>query len=312
MGQVVDSAIVKLEQDGTAAVYSGAPEMGQGLRTAMAQTVAEVLGIKYEDVRVVLADTGVTPPSVGVFASRGILACVGSAYRAAQDALQKLFEVVAPMLEAEAKDLEVGEGRIFVKSQPNKEIPIKKAFQDAYLIVGSSVLPYPWKDERTGETIVPLSAVATIAEVEVDVGTGELTVLGFTSAHDCGRVINPQIAKGQVHMALTMGTGWVTTEDFIIDKSTGVMLNPNLQDYKVMTMLDMPKMEDLREIFVEEPIPWGPFGAKGMAETGSVAVAPALANAVYNAIGMRIKGDHLTPNRILEALTLGKVSAPTR
>jgi len=305
MAQPVDSAIVRLNHDGTATVYSGAPEIGQGLKTAMAQVVAEVLGIKYEAVNVVLADTMVTPPSPGVFASRGILACAGTAYRAALDAKQKLFEAVAGRLEADAKDLDIGNGMVFVKSQPSKGIPITEAFQKAFLVVGSSTLQFPWKDERAGKYVLPLSAVATIAEVEVDTETGELNVLKITSAHDCGRVINPLIVQGQINMALTMGTGWVTTEDFIIDKSTGVMLNPNLLDYKILTMLDVPKMDDIEEIMVEVPDPWGPFGAKGMSETGMVAVAPAIANAVYNAIGVRIKGNHLTPDRILEAL--GKV-----
>jgi len=96
-----------------------------------------------------------------------------------------------------------------------------------------------------------------------------------------------------------MGNGWVRTEDLIIDKSTGVIINPNLLDYKVMTILDMPKMDYIQEILVEFPTPWGPFGAKGMSETAMTTVAPAIANAIYNAIGFRIRGDHLTRGKYL-------------
>ena len=99
-----------------------------------------------------------------------------------------------------------------------------------------------------------------------------------------------------------MGNGWGRADDLIIDQSTGVVINPHLLDYKIMTILDMPKMDDLQEIIVENPCAWGPFGAKGMSESGCTTQAPALANAIYNAIGVRIRGDHLTPDRILKAL----------
>jgi len=103
-------------------------------------------------------------------------------------------------------------------------------------------------------------------------------------------------------LSITMANGWVRTEEFVIDKSTGVIINPNLLDYKLMTFLDMPKMADMQEIPVEFPMPWGPFGAKGMSETAMTSQAPAMANAVYNAIGVRIKDLPITPEKILAAL----------
>ncbi len=297
-----DSAIVKMNEDGTCDVFSSDPEIGQGLMTAMAQVVAEVLGIEYGDVNVVLADTSVTPLGPGVFGSRGTLAGVGTAYRAAEDAKRKLFEIAAGRLGASPQDLETKGRKIYVRGRTERSISIREVCQAGSQIVGEAILPYPWIDERTGKKIVPVSVAATIAEVEVDTETGELNLLRITSAHDCGKALNPQIVENQIDMSLTMANGWVRSESFIIDKRTGVVLNPNLLDYKLMTMLDMPKMADMHEIFVEVPCPWGPFGAKGMSESGCTATAPALANAIYNAIGVRIKGDHLTPERILQAL----------
>lgn len=302
IGRAPDSSTVKMNQDGTVDVFSSDPETGQGLKTAMAQVIAEVLGLRYEDVNVVLADTSVTPYGPGVFASRGTLAGIGTAYRAALDARRQLFEIAAERLKAKPEELEAKDRRIYVKGNPEKGIPIAEACLAGYQVTGHSVLPYPWIDERSGKKVTPVSIAATIAEVEVDTETGELNVLRLTSAHDCGKAINPTIIENQIDLSITMANGWVRTEDLIVDKSTGVIINPNMLDYKIMTMLDMPKMADMQEIFVEFPNPWGPFGAKGMSETAMTTAAPALANAIYNAIGVRLRGDHLTPDRILQAL----------
>ncbi len=297
-----DSSTVKMNQDGSADVFSSDPDIGQGLRTAVAQVVAEVLGLRYEDVNVILCDTSVTPSGAGVFGSRGTSLCVNAAYLAAQDARCKLFQIAAPMLEVKPEALEAKDGRVCVKENPERGIPIAELCLIGYQVTGNAVVPYPWRDERTGKEIAPVSVAATIIEVEVDTETGGLDVLRVTSAHDCGRAINPQIVENQIDLSVTLGNGWVRSEEAVIDKKLGVMLNPNLLDYKIMTILDMPKREDLQEIIVEFPTPWGPFGAKGMSETATTSQAPSLANAIYNAIGVRIRGDHLTPDRILEAL----------
>jgi CO/xanthine dehydrogenase Mo-binding subunit len=210
--------------------------------------------------------------------------------------------MAAQRLGVKPEELEAKERKICVKEHPKKAIPIAELCFAGSQVTGNGMIPRHWIEERSGKVIAPVSVAATIAEVEVDTETGELGVLKITSAHDCGRVINPTLIENQIDLSITMGNGWVRSEDFIIDKSTGVMLNSNLLDYKVMTILDMPKGEDIQEIPVEIPTPWGPFGAKGMAETATTTQAPAIANAIYNAIGVRIRGDHLTPERILEAL----------
>jgi len=298
------AATVKMNQDGTANVMSSAAEIGQGIETAMAQVVAEALGISYEDVNVLLADTAATPEGFGVIASGGTSSAITAAKLAADKAKQEILDVAASRLEVKPDDLEVRNRRVYIKGQPEKGISVAEACLRGYQITGTAVNPSPDSiiDEATGKIIKSYACGATITEVEVDTETGALDVLRLTAAYDCGIAINPIIVVNQIDMGVTIANGYVRSEDFIIDKSTGVMLNPNLLDYKLMTMLDMPESEDMQEIIVEKPCAWGPFGAKGFSETASVTPAQAIANAIYNAIGVRINGDHLTPDRILAAL----------
>ncbi|GAH46860.1 unnamed protein product, partial [marine sediment metagenome] len=114
--------------------------------------------------------------------------------------------------------------------------------------------------------------------------------------------INPVVVENQIDLGLTMANGWVRIEEYLIDSKTGLVINPNLLDYKLLTFLDMPKNDDLRRIVVEKPCAWGPFGAKGFSETAMTALAPAIANAVYNAISVRIYDGSLTPDNILRAI----------
>ena len=298
------SAIVKTNQDGTVNVMSSAAEIGQGIRTAMAQVVAETLGINYEDVEVLLADTAATPEGWGVIASGGTSSAIPAAWHAAEEVRQQVFDIAAGRLGAKPDELEAKNGRIHVKDDPEKGISFAEACLRGYQITGACTLPPPddLRDEKTGKTINTYACVATIAEVEVDTEAGKLDVVRVTSAHDCGKAINPQIVENQIVMGVTQANGYARAEELIIDKDTGVVLNPDLLDYKIMTILDMPKMDDIQEIFIERPSAWGAFGSKGFSETGATSGAPAIANAVYNAIGVRIRGEHINPAAILEAL----------
>ena len=297
------SAIVKMNQDGTANVLSMAVEIGQGYATAIAQVVGETLGIRYEDVNPILADTGVTPTSRGNVASSGTSSPMNSAKLAAEDVKRKLFELAAPRLNAAVDALETKDGHIWVKGT-NKKIPIANICLTSWQITGSANNPPvdAVRDQKTGKVIHAYAAAVTIAEVEVDTETGLVDVLRITSGHDCGRAINPVIVENQIDLGLVMANGWVRTEKYVIDEKTGVMLNPNLLDYRLITFLDMPKNEDLRRVIVERPCAWGPFGAKGMSETSMTALAPAVANAIYNAIGVRIYDGFLSPDNILRSI----------
>ena len=297
------SAIVKMNHDGTANVLSGAVEIGQGYATALAQVVAEALGIRYEDVNPILADTGVTPAAFGNYASQGVTTAIHAAKLAADDVKRKLFELAARKLNTSVSDLEARDGHVWVKGSTNK-IPIANLCAANWQIIGTANNP-PYdtlKDEKTGKVVHPFAAAVTIVEVEVDTETGKVDVIRIISGHDTGKSINPIIVENQIDLGLTMANGWARTEEYIIDSKTGVILNPNLLDYKVMTFLDMPKSHDLQRIVVEKPWEYGPFGAKGFSETAMMALAPAIANAIYNATGVRIYSGSLSPRHILRAL----------
>jgi xanthine dehydrogenase molybdenum-binding subunit len=298
------ASIVKMNQDGTANVMTSAVDIGQGLKTAMSQVVAEAIGINYEDVSVLHGDTAATPEGWGVIASGGTSSAITAAKHACEDIKRKLLSIAAERLGVKPKDLEIKSRKIYVKKHPETSMSVAEACLRGFQITGSAVNPSPDTiiDEKSGKVIKSYAWAATIAEVGVDIETGELTVLRITSAHGPGRVINPRIVENQIDMGITMANGYARSEELIIDKKTGVLLNPNLLDYKVMTILDMPRRKDMQRIIVETPSAWGPYGAKGFSECGATTGAPALANAVYNAIGVRIRGARLTPEKILEAL----------
>ena len=297
------SAIVKMNQDGTANVLSMAVEIGQGYGTVLSQVVAETLGIRYEEVTPVLADTAATPVSRGNVASSGTSSPVNSARLAAEDVRRQLFEIAAERLNAPVDGLEARDGHIWVKGTKNG-ISIANICLTSWQITGFAKNPpvEAIKDEKTGEVVHAYAAAVTIAEVEVDTETGFVDLLRITSGHDCGRAINPVIVENQIDLGLVMANGWVRTEKYVIDEKTGIVLNPGLLDYKLVTFLDMPRSQDLQRIVVEGPCAWGPFGAKGMSETSMTALAPAIANAVYNAVGVRIYDGFLSPDTILRAL----------
>jgi CO/xanthine dehydrogenase Mo-binding subunit len=300
----VYSAIVKMNQDGTANVLSSAVEMGQGVRTAMAQVVAETLGIGYEDVAVLLGDTAATPEGWGCVASGGTSSAIPAAWHAAKDARKKLFQIASERLQVSPDELETGERRIYVRERPETGISVAEACLFGYQVTGEACNPPADSiiDEQTGKVIKSYAATVCVAEVEVDTETGELDVLRLSAASGCGTPINPTIIENQIDMGVTMGNGYGRTEGILIDPNTGVVLNPNLMDYKLMTILDMPRMQDMNEIIFDNPSAWGAYGSKGFSEAGTTAPAPAIANAVYHAIGVRIREIPITPEKILQAL----------
>jgi xanthine dehydrogenase molybdenum-binding subunit len=183
-------------------------------------------------------------------------------------------------------------------------IPIAAICMANWQITGSANNPpvESIRDEKTGQVIHAYAAAVTIAEVEVDTGTGVVDIVRITSGHDCGTAINPIIIENQIDLGLTMANGWVRTEKFVIDPKTGVVLNPNLLDYKLVTFLDMPKSADFERFYNERPSAFGPHGAKGFSETAMTALGPAIANAVYNAIGVRIQEGFIDAETVLKAI----------
>jgi len=300
------AAFVKVNQDGTAVVYTGATDMGQGSTTILAQIAAEELGIPYEWVTMVTSDTERTPFDLGSVASR-VTYIVGNAVkRAAYEAKRILFEVAAEELKVGFDGLEAAGGKIYVKGFPERSVATSEIARKAEMgkgrppIGSGSFNPVTtFLDPETGHG-KPYGAyvfATQIAEVEVDTETGEVEILRIAAAHDCGKAINPLLVEGQVEGGISMGIGYALFEQMVLEK--GVVKNPQFTDYILPTALDVPEM--LVGI-IERPEPTGPFGAKGIGEPSLLPTAPAIINAIYDAVGVRIRDLPATPEKILRAL----------
>ncbi|WP_309493168.1 xanthine dehydrogenase family protein molybdopterin-binding subunit [Candidatus Hecatella orcuttiae] len=308
LGSDTASAMIKLNEDGTVTLITGAPDIGQGSDTVLAQMVAEELGIRVRDVYLITADTDICPYDYGVYASKTTF-IVGNAVKAtAAEVKRQLLEVAARMLDAKVEDLEAGGQRIYVKRNPSRSAPISDVIRFAQFSEGRTIMGKADYDTPNTESpdvrsfygrIAPTHPFgAQFAEVEVNTETGDVKVLKMVSAYDVGRAINPQTVEGQIEGALHQGIGYALTEEILLDEK-GIMLNPNFRDYKLLTSADMPEAET---VIVESIDPDGPYGAKGVGEPGLVPTAAAIANAVYNATGVRIRDLPLTAEKILKAL----------
>lgn len=300
------SAVVKLSEDGTiATLYTGAPDIGQGSDTVLAQIAAEALGIRYDDVRVISADTDLTPWDLGAYASRLTLMAGNAVKGAAESARAPVHAVAAEALGVPAGELEGRDGAIFVRSDPLRTIPFAEAANRAFSrrgpIVGTGAYSPPklggtFKGAAVGPSPA-YSFCAQVAEVSVDLETGLVRVETFYDVHDCGTVVNPVTLHGQVEGALVMGIGEALLEHVVTEK--GKVLNPNLHEYRVPTIAEMPRI--VSEV-IDSTDPAGPYGAKEVGEGASLPVIGAIANAVADAIGVRITTLPITPEKVLEAL----------
>jgi CO/xanthine dehydrogenase Mo-binding subunit len=301
------AAFVQVNTDGTVRVLSGGTDLGQGLCTVMCQIAAEELGVPFENVEIVTADSDTTPYDFGSGASRATYATGNAVRLAAAAAKRLLFEAAAKRLSASVESLESSDGFIYVKGVPQKRISVAEAAQISQWTYGRPVVatdsynpPNTPLDLETGRgDPFPSYVYAThIAEVEVDTETGEVKVLNFVAAHDVGKAVNPALVENQIYSGVSFGMGYALTEDIKID-GKGRVLNPNFSDYIIPTVADMP---NIQAIIVEKYEPTGPFGAKGCGEPPNVATAPAIINAIYDAIGVRIDRLPATPEKILKAL----------
>lgn len=301
------AALVKLQKDGRIVLFTGACDIGQGTDTALCQIVAEELGVRLEDVSIVAADTELAPDDLGAFASRTVFVAGKAVQAAARDAREQLFKVAAGKLEANAEDLEIRERRISVRGSPEKGMELAAAIRmsccapEGNPILGRGFYSDPCElpDPRTGigNQSSAYSFGAQVAEVEVDPESGKVKVLQVVDAHDCGFAINPQGVEAQLDGSVHMGMGLALSEGLQWDG--GQILNGSFLEYKIPTSLDTPRVTP---ILIEPIDPQGPFGAKGIGESTQIPTAPAIANAVYDAIGARIKDLPITPDKILRAL----------
>ncbi|HJW83313.1 MAG TPA: molybdopterin cofactor-binding domain-containing protein, partial [Anaerolineae bacterium] len=305
-------ATVKMDDFGHVALITGSTEIGQGSETVLAQIVADTLGVKVDSVSVLNSDTDVKPWDVGVHASRTTFIAGNAARLAALDARRQIFETAAEMLKASPDDLMAYDGRVAI-GNPQSQIPNPQSIELGKVVRarhfrdgGQVVIGEGWydpptqlvdKDTYKGNISATYGFGAQMAEVEVDTETGQVRVLRLVCANDVGRAINPMAVEGQIEGGAQMGLGYALTEELIVNE--GRVLNPDFLDYRLFTDADMPELET---IIVETEDPQGPFGAKGVGEMGGTPTAAAVANAIYDAVGVRLTALPMTPERVLKAL----------
>jgi CO/xanthine dehydrogenase Mo-binding subunit len=283
-------AIVNLYADGSCALYCSTVDMGQGSDTAMAQIVSEVLGIPLESITVVHPDTDVTPYDMATLGSRSTYHMGNAVRRAAEDAKDKLLALAR----------EVG---LSVETTPVKEVFRKKYGMQAGNIVGtgSFVPSYTPTDHDTGQStnVTPFWMIgATGAEVEVDTETGQVKITRLVNVADVGTPINPAIVDAQLSGAAIMQLGFTMSEK--MEFRDGQCTNPSLAEYRIPGMLDIPPGMENEAVDAEQHS--GPFGAKGVGETGTFGVSPAIANAIDDAVGVRLTELPLTSEAVFRAL----------
>ena len=302
-----------VDRSGQVTVFCGSTEIGQGSDNVLVTLVAEVLGIDPEDVRCVTGDTAMTPVDLGSYSSRVTVMMGNAAIQAAERIRVLLAEAAAEQLAISATAVAFSHGRVFSVHDSNKAMTFAEAVAHAEAkhgtlgSVGSYAPPKPLgKFKAAGIGPSPAySFSACVVEVEVDDTTGWITVPKVWIAHDIGRAINPVLARGQVIGSVYMGLGEALMEAQAFRRLPGelssalVHRTPSLLEYKTLTAADMPEVE---AILVEDPDPNCPFGAKEVGQGPILPVMPAVANAVYDAVGVRIDEVPITPEKVLRAL----------
>jgi len=298
---------IKIDRGGGVTVFCGSTDIGQGSDSVLAYVVAEVLGIQPEDIRVVTADTDLTPVDLGSYSSRVTVMTGNAAVEAAEKLRQLLFRVAAEKLDVPEDQLAAADRKIFDVADPDRFLTFAEAAQRAEARFGTlgavgSYRPPAAPGKYKGSGVGPspsYSYSACVVELEVDPETGFITVHKVWIAHDVGRAINPLLVQGQIEGSVYMGLGEALMEEQVFRSRYGLHKTPSMLDYKSPTTLEMPEVESF---LIETDDPNGPFGAKEAGQGPLLPVAPAVANAVYDAVGVRIDEIPITPEKILRAL----------
>ena len=286
------SAWVQINEDGTVSVVTGAVNL-TGTNTSFAQIAAESFGVPVESVTVHTGDTDTAPRNETSAGSR-ILGAVGEAVRrACEDAKQQLAEALSQELEVPPEQIEVRGGRVHVAGSSRRSLPLAEAAESAAQYRGAIV-------GRASLTELPhaIAVAAQVADVEVDRETGQVWVTRLCCAQDVGFAINPMSVEGQIEGAASQGLGYAICEEYIYDEE-GRLLNPDFMDFRLPTALDHP---EFRIDLIEPQLDGGPHGAKGVGEPPLVPTAPAIANAIFDAVGVRVRRLPITPERLLKEL----------
>jgi aerobic carbon-monoxide dehydrogenase large subunit len=307
-----ETAIVRVDEDGTVSAAFGVASHGQGLETTLAQIVAEHLGGRFEDIRVTQGDSAAVPGSTGTYASRSLVLAGGAATLAAQEVREKMLNAASYLLEASPADLVAENGAITVAGTDRTV-----AFGDVARAVyskTSSLPPGAHADLAATKTYDPVfgttSSATHIAAVEIDPDTFEVRTEHFVVAEDCGKLVNPMIVNGQVHGGVAQGIGAALYEELIYDQE-GQSNTASLVDYLVPTALEIPRM---RVVHVESTSPTTLGGFRGMGEGGTIGAPAAVANAIADALaphGVEVNELPLTPERLFRLIAAARREART-
>jgi 4-hydroxybenzoyl-CoA reductase alpha subunit len=307
LGLPHSGAIVKIDRGGGVTVQCGSSDIGQGSNTVLASLTAQTLGISIDNVRVFEADTDLTPVDLGSYSSRVTFMAGNAVLMAARDLKQKLLEVAAEKLSVPADELIACDGAISVDGDEKKRLSFIEAAHAAEAKFGTLsaagwYAPPPLGGTYKGAGAGPspsYSFTSHVVELSVDEDTGHVTVHKVWSAHDCGKALNRTMVEGQIEGSVYMGLGEVLYESLPLTRRNGLLKSASLLDYKLPTALDTPEIE---VHIVESMDPEGPLGAKEAGEGPLLGVAAAVANAIYDAVGIRLTSVPFTPESILAAL----------
>jgi 4-hydroxybenzoyl-CoA reductase subunit alpha len=336
---------IKIDRDGGVVVYTGASEIGQGSDTMTAQIAAEALGCSLPRIKVIAADTDVTPIDIGSYSSRVTFMAGNATLRAAEEVKKQIATAAAKKMNCAAEELVFRDDRVFRKdagekaraTQPDASVSgrvegqilrgslqqkrkdegpkTSMSFEEAVVAAidfhgaltgtGSYAPPAEARGgKHKGAGVGPSPAYsysAQVAEVSVDEETGEVIVHKVWASHDCGRALNPVAVEGQIVGSVWMGLGQALQEEMVW--KNGMLMNPGLLEYRSPSSMESPEIEP---IIVESIDPEGPFGAKECSEGSLAATIPAISNAIYDAVGVRLHECPFTPERVLAALRAKK------
>jgi CO/xanthine dehydrogenase Mo-binding subunit len=295
-----------IDLDGNVQIWFAEGDTGNGTRTMAAMMAAEVLGVKFEDVTVSEGDTSTSPFGHGAHGSRATYIAGNAVAVTAQNLRQRVLEVASEMMEVDATDLEIAESVVRVKGAPERHMTLGEVAHTAlvrrngYMISATGSWDPPSTmstPDQYGNESGSYNFAAGAFEVEVDPATGVFTILDVAVAMDGGTIINPKACEGQNEGSVAQGLGYAFIEDIVAEE--GRLQNPNFSDYRMPVALDMPP---LKQEFVPSYEPTGPLGAKGVSQIGLDTIGPALANAIYDAVGVRITSLPITPEKVYRAL----------
>ena len=287
------AATIRVNPDGTAHVLVGVTDIGTGAKSTMAIIAAEALGIPLNQIQLTNGDSDVTPYSVGESGSRTTSFTGPAVIAAAEDVRRQIFALAAAQLKAKAEELDLRDGQVFATSNPAQKTPLERVVRNAGEVIGRATTNPEFKD------VEGKSFSAHFAEVEVDTWTGHVIITRYVAAHDSGTILNRLPAESQIKGGVVQGIGMAFSEELLIDRMTGIPINPNYRDAKVPTHLETPEVE---VIFIEHYDPYGPFGGKVVGEPPITAAVATVANAIFNATGRRFKELPITPDKIVRAV----------